>query len=154
MDIIKKLRNISTIEELKEIGSVENIVKEIENVIKPLSILIGKEKKMEYKELFEIVKLLKDKWVGFENNDYFKNERSKYLFCLTEVDGEKRNKYIGLTDNLYHDPELAKEWYYQISKILNPNANPTNKVIAEAFNNLKKLYDVIKSGFEEDDSDE
>ena len=52
MDIIKKLRNISTIEELKEIGSVENIVKEIENVIKPLSILIGKEKKMVYKELF------------------------------------------------------------------------------------------------------
>ena len=109
---------------------------------------------MEYKELFEIVKLLKDKWVGFENNDYFKNERSKYLFCLTEVDGEKRNKYIGLTDNLYHDPELAKEWYHKISKILNPNANPNDKVIAEAFNNLKKLYDVIKSGFEEDDSDE
>ena len=109
---------------------------------------------MEYKELIEIVKLLQDKWKDFEKDDYFKNERSKYLFCLTEVDGEKRNKYIGLTDNLYHDPELAKEWYYKISKILNPNANPTNKVIAEAFNNLKKLYDVIKSGFEEDDSDE
>lgn len=38
MKIIEKLRNISTIEELKKIGSVENIVKEIENVIKPLSI--------------------------------------------------------------------------------------------------------------------
>ena len=43
MDIIEKLENISTIEELKEIDSVENIVKEIENMIKPLS--IGKEKK-------------------------------------------------------------------------------------------------------------
>ena len=138
MKIIEKLRNISTIEELKKIGSVENIVKEIENVIKPLS--IRKEKKIEYKELFEIVKLLKDKWKDFENDDYFKNERSKYLFCLTEVDGEKRNKYIGLTDNLYHDPKLAKKWYY--------------KVTAEAFNNLKKLYDVVNSGFEEDDSDE
>lgn len=42
MDIIEKLENISTIEELKEIDSVENIVKEIENMIKPLS--IGKEK--------------------------------------------------------------------------------------------------------------
>ena len=152
MKIIEKLRNISTIEELKKIGSVENIVKEIENVIKPLS--IRKEKKIEYKELFEIVKLLKDKWKDFENDDYFKNERSKYLFCLTEVDGEKRNKYIGLTDNLYHDPKLAKKWYYKISKILNPNANPTNKVTAEAFNNLKKLYDVVNSVFEEDDSDE
>ena len=152
MKIIEKLRNISTIEELKKIGSVENIVKEIENVIKPLS--IRKEKKIVYKELFEIVKLLKDKWKDFENDDYFKNERSKYLFCLTEVDGEKRNKYIGLTDNLYHDPKLAKKWYYKISKILNPNANPTNKVTAEAFNNLKKLYDVVNSGFEEDDSDE
>ncbi len=152
MKIIEKLRNISTIEELKKIGSVENIVKEIENVIKPLS--IRKEKKIEYKELFEIVKLLKDKWKDFEKDDYFKNERSKYLFCLTEVDGEKRNKYIGLTDNLYHDPKLAKKWYYKISKILNPNANPTNKVTAEAFNNLKKLYDVVNSGFEEDDSDE
>ena len=43
MDIIEKLENISTIEELKEIDSVENIVKEIENMIKPLSIV--KEKK-------------------------------------------------------------------------------------------------------------
>jgi len=43
MDIIEKLENISTIEELREIDSVENIVKEIENMIKPLS--IGKEKK-------------------------------------------------------------------------------------------------------------
>ncbi|QYR61833.1 hypothetical protein [Fusobacterium polymorphum] len=152
MNIIKELRSISTIEELEKIGSVENIVKEIENVIKPLS--IRKEKKMEYEELFKIIKLLQDKWKDFEKDDYFKNERSKYLFCLTEVDGEKRNKYIGLTDNLYHDPELAKEWYRKISKILNPNANPNDKVIAEAFNNLKKLYDVIKSGFEEDDSDE
>ena len=43
MNIIKELRSISTIEELEKIGSVENIVKEIENMIKPLS--IGKEKK-------------------------------------------------------------------------------------------------------------
>ena len=152
MNIIKELRSISTIKELEKIGSVENIVKEIENIIKPLS--IRKEKKMEYEELFKIVKLLQDKWKDFEKDDYFKNERSKYLFCLTEVDGEKRNKYIGLTDNLYHDAELAKKWYYKISKVLNPNANPANKVTAEAFNNLKNLYDVVKSSFEEDDSDE
>lgn len=152
MNIIEKLKNISSIEELKEIDSVENIVKEIENMIKPLS--IKKEKKMEYEELFKIVKLLQDKWKDFEKDDYFKNERDKYLFCLTEVDGEKRNKYIGLTDNLYHDAELAKKWYHKISKVLNPNANPDNKVTAEAFNNLKKLYDVVKSSFEEDDSDE
>ena len=36
MNIIEKLKNISSIEELKEIDSVENIVKEIENMIKPL----------------------------------------------------------------------------------------------------------------------
>ena len=53
MNIIKELRSISTIEELEKIGSVENIVKEIENVIKPLS--IRKEKKMEYEELFKMI---------------------------------------------------------------------------------------------------
>ena len=52
MNIIKELRSISTIEELEKIGSVENIVKEIENVIKPLS--IRKEKKWNMKNYLKL----------------------------------------------------------------------------------------------------
>ena len=77
---------------------------------------------MEYKELIEIVKLLQDKWKDFEKDDYFKNERSKYLFCLTEVDGEKRKKVTLLIFGfLLLNSQFLMELDLSINKLKNPN---------------------------------
>jgi hypothetical protein len=77
---------------------------------------------MEYKELIEIVKLLQDKWKDFEKDDYFKNERSKYLFCLTEVDGEKRKKVTLLIFGfLLLNSQFLMVLDLFINKLKNPN---------------------------------
>ncbi|WP_336004814.1 hypothetical protein [Fusobacterium polymorphum] len=77
---------------------------------------------MEYKELIEIVKLLQDKWKDFEKDDYFKNERSKYLFCLTEVDGEKRKKVTLLIFGfLLLNSQFLMVLDLSINKLKNPN---------------------------------
>lgn len=78
------------------------------------------------------------------NNNFFKSERDKYVFCLTQLDGINRNKMIGLTEDLYDSLESANEWYEGILKIL----GPTDSIeISEAKDKLYNLYSVVLSSF-------
>lgn len=147
-EIIEKIKNIDTAGELKEIGTVEDIVNQINKVINPMKI-----NSSSYDDLYQKIKILKEKCTDFSKEEFFQNERKKYLFCLTKVEGEKRNEFIGLTNNLYDDSEAAKKWYYKISKILRADVN-FDETTAEAFNNLNGLYNIILDAFKEDDSDE
>lgn len=100
------------------------------------------------KNYLSIQKYLKKKWVDFNDGD-FKSEENKYLFCLTDVDGEKRNKVIGLTDDLYDNKEAAKKWYRKIVKIIRPDIKDDERT-KNAFNELHKLYETVMSVFEEE----
>lgn len=74
------------------------------------------------------------------NDEFFKSERDKYIFCLTQLDGTNRNKMIGLTDDLYDSLESVNNWYEEILKIL----GDTDSIEVEnAKNELYKLYRVI-----------
>ena len=42
---------------------------------------------------------------------YFKNEASKYMFALTEVGGKIQLNLLGVDYNHYRDENLAKNWY-------------------------------------------
>ena len=111
----ENIKNITNIEELKKLGSIENIITTIEEIIKPIKI-----KATSYEELVEYIKVLQCKWIDFQDNKFFKNEESKYLFCLTEVDGKRRNEAIGLTDDLYDDKEKAKKcrfWFRAVVRV-------------------------------------
>ena len=141
----ENLKNITNIEELKKLGLVENIIATIEEIIKPIKI-----KATSYEDLLEYIKVLQCKWMDFQNDEFFKNEESKYLFCLTEVDGKKRNESIGLTDDLYDDKDKAKKWYRNIVKIIRPDIKHDDKT-KKAFNELNKLYKTIMNSFEVED---
>lgn len=140
----ENIRNIKNIEELKNLGSIEEIITTIEELIQPIKI-----KATSYEELLECIQTLQCKWIDFQEDEFFKSEESKYLFCLTKVDGKKRNQVIGLTDELYDDKDKAKNWYWRIVKIIRPNVNNNDKT-KSAFNELKKLYDHIIQSFEEE----
>ena len=55
-----------------------------------------------------------------DNQDlYFKNEASKYMFALTEVGGGKiQLNLLGVDYNHYRDENLAKNWYQHIKQII------------------------------------
>lgn len=77
-------------------------------------------------------------------NEFFKSERDKYIFCLTQLDGTNRNRMIGLTDDVYDSIEFARNWYKGILEILGPDDN-TESTLAR--NNLSKLYNNVLSSF-------
>lgn len=54
-----------------------------------------------------------------DNQDlYFKNEASKYMFALTEVHGKIQLDLLGVDYNYYRNENLAKNWYQHIKQII------------------------------------
>ena len=73
-----------------------------------------------------------------DNQDlYFKNEASKYMFALTEVDGRIQLNLLGVDYNHYRDENLAKNWYEYVKQTIE-NSEYTD--LAEAMGILKVLY--------------
>ncbi|WP_052380030.1 MULTISPECIES: DnaJ domain-containing protein [unclassified Pseudoalteromonas] len=75
--------------------------------------------------------------------DYFKSDRDRILFLLLEVDGKLRNQQLGITSEMYENPEVAKKWYKSLSNKVHPDKNPNEPKSAEAFDRLKDLYNKI-----------
>ena len=69
---------------------------------------------------------------------YFKNESSKYMFALTEVDGRIQLNLLGVNCSHYRYKNLAKNWYEYVKQTIE-NSEYTD--LAEAMGILKVLYD-------------
>ena len=69
---------------------------------------------------------------------YFKNEASKYMFALTEVDGRIQLNLLGVNCSHYRYKNLAKNWYEYVKQTIE-NSEYTD--LAEAMGILKILYD-------------
>lgn len=73
-----------------------------------------------------------------DNQDlYFKNEASKYMFALTEVGGKIQLNLLGVDYNHYRDENLAKNWYQYIKQIIEDSEFTD---FAEAMEMLEVLY--------------
>lgn len=74
-----------------------------------------------------------------DNQDlYFKNEASKYMFALTEVDGRIQLNLLGVNCSHYRYKNLAKNWYEYVKQTIE-NSEYTD--LAGAMGILKVLYD-------------
>lgn len=69
---------------------------------------------------------------------YFKNEASKYMFALTEVDGRIQLNLLGVNCSHYRYKNLAKNWYEYVKQTIE-NSEYTD--LAGAMGILKVLYD-------------
>ena len=49
---------------------------------------------------------------------YFKNEASKYMFALTEVDGRIQLNLLGVNCSHYRYKNLAKNWYEYVKQTI------------------------------------
>ena len=74
-----------------------------------------------------------------DNQDlYFKNEASKYMFALTEVGGKIQLNLLGVDYNHYMDENLAKNWYQHIKQIIEDSEYTD---LAGAIGVLEVLYE-------------
>ena len=69
---------------------------------------------------------------------YFKNEASKYMFALTEVDGRIQLNLLGVNCSHYRYKNLAKNWYEYVKQAIE-NSEYTD--LAGAMGILEVLYD-------------
>lgn len=46
--------------------------------------------------------------------NYFRSTRDMYIFILRFMDGESRCRMLGITNQMYHNKDLAKAWYRNI----------------------------------------
>ena len=69
---------------------------------------------------------------------YFKNEASKYMFALTEVNGRIQLNLLGVNCSHYRYKNLAKNWYEYVKQTIE-NSEYTD--LAEAMGILKVLHD-------------
>ena len=69
---------------------------------------------------------------------YFKNEASKYMFALTEVNGRIQLNLLGVNCSHYRYKNLAKNWYEYVKQTIE-NSEYTD--LAGAMGILKVLYD-------------
>jgi hypothetical protein len=74
-----------------------------------------------------------------DNQDlYFKNEASKYMFALTEVDGKIQLNLLGVDYNHYRDENLAKNWYEYVKGVIEDSQY---RDLTEAIGVLEVLYE-------------
>ena len=72
-----------------------------------------------------------------ENNLYFKNETSKYIFFLVELEGKIQLDFLGIDPSHYSNKEKAKNWYSKIKNIIEKSGHSK---VDEAMTSLEKLY--------------
>ena len=143
-----------TIEELKKIGNIRKLRKELKE-------LLGdniKIKTKSWKDLLESIEALKkiaefiysmdNRQVKKEKEEqksdqeqdlYFKGEAEKYIFYLLELDGKTRLNKLGVNKMHYAKKETALKWRNEIAKKIHPD-NCTNKMAQKAMNELNYLY--------------
>ena len=138
-----KLNEVKSMEELKSIGSIKEIVQKINQKIEPL--LVNADT---YETLYNIVTTLQKKWIPFRTGPFLSKEE-EYIYYLTKLEGKQRNKALRIEDKYYEDAKLAKTWRNEILHIVSPdkNAKYNDETKTNNANNavivLNKLYDVM-----------
>ncbi len=65
----------------------------------------------------------------------FVSEEAAAVYYLTVLEGKQRNKALELTDNLFHHPVLAYQWYEALYEKVKHNQ--------EAVFSLRSIYAII-----------
>jgi len=73
-------------------------------------------------------------------NEYFKDETSKIIFFLLELEGKQQLDFLGITPGHYCNKNIADRWYSEIKKKID-TGHPKSD---EAFEALEKLYKRMK----------
>ena len=73
-------------------------------------------------------------------NEYFKDETSKIIFFLVELEGKQQLDFLGITLGHYCNKNIADRWYSEIKKKIDIK-HPKH---AEALKTLNKIYKNMK----------
>lgn len=130
---MKKILEATSPADLERIGTVETLVREIEEAIAPLKLAATS-----YPELFDAVALLKENWLPFSTKP-FANRRQQVIYYLLDHEGQKQQELLGVTDEMLGNAKLARAWYKKLAQIVRADIN-TDERTKQAFQSLQGLY--------------
>lgn len=132
---MKELYEVSSVGELKKLGELSELIKQLEKIVFPLKVPADS-----YEELLAVISTLKENWLPFKKG-YFVSKRAEYIYYLLEHEGERREKLLGIDDEIYSDKKVAKKWYKRIAQIVHPDFDARDSEQAkEAFQKLQDIY--------------
>ena len=73
-------------------------------------------------------------------NEYFKDETSKIIFFLVELEGKAQLDFLGINLGHYCNKNIADRWYSEIKKKIDAGHPKSD----EALKSLEKLYKRMK----------
>jgi hypothetical protein len=135
MDMKIEIKDIINSNDFYKLGSIEELAVVINNFMQPFTANIETSE-----ELIKAIDFIK-KNIDFSENIFCSKER-EYLFYLNNLEGEQRNRLLGITDLHYEDMEEAKRWYHEIAKYVHPDKNKDNNA-SIAFRTLTKIYETL-----------
>lgn len=141
-----KFSEITTLEQVVELGTIPEVVANIQALVGPLLKVVAET----HEDLLALILLLKEKWVDLIPGPFVRRQ-DEVVFCLTKLEGKIRNDLLGLTEEHFRDKALAKQWYRGLASIVHEDRLNGDR---EPFQLLKKLYDQITFVDDADDEEE
>lgn len=82
---------------------------------------------------------LKPQFKKDDEDLYFKSPIHRFIFALVELDGESRQRILGINQELYNDKAKAKIWRDNIAKYIHPDDCKIEGA-QDAMSKLNELY--------------
>ncbi|MCS4250766.1 hypothetical protein [Pseudomonas sp. BIGb0164] len=114
---MREIIEAKSVDDLEKIGSVEFLRSQLDEAVAPLKVSANS-----YNEIFDLIKALKQKWLPF-SDQVFTSERQQVIYYLVDHDGEQRNDLLGITDEMYEDPDAAKKWFRKLAQTIRADIN-------------------------------
>lgn len=129
---LPEILNAESIEDLKKIGSVSDVLMTLNLAFKPFVLDTD-----HYDDLLDAVRAIRESWPQ-QTSGPFVSRQAEVIFYLTKTDGKLRKKLLEITDDHYRDRVLAKKWYRSIAQVIYADRIGGDSV---PFQILSKLYE-------------
>lgn len=129
----QKISELSSVEDLQNLGSVEALRLEVEQIIAPLKVEASS-----YEELWKVVQFLQAQWAPCMKGP-FVSRKKELIYALNTLEGKKRSQALGITMEHYEDQAKAKALLRSLRQQLTDKTG-TDLEAEAAFKTLTEIF--------------
>ena len=133
-EIVAALLEAKTVKALEQLGSQADLCKALNEVYRPFELSADT-----YEKLFAAVEAIRSSLLNLKSYP-FVSRQAEAVYSLTELDGKKRNERLGVTDVMFKDKSLARQWYRSIAQLVHSDKIGGDRGPIQSLN---KLYEKI-----------
>lgn len=133
-EIVAELIDAKKVEELEQLGGVAELCVALNEVYQPFELSADS-----YEKIFAAVEAIRASLLNLKSYP-FVSRQAEAVYSLTELEGSKRNDRLGVTDAMYEDKSLARQWYKSIAQLVHSDKIGGDR---QPIQSLKKLYEKV-----------